>query len=266
MEALVSRDGTRIAFERSGDGAPLVLVHGGISDHSYWEPVRAALAERFSLYAIERRGRGQSGDTDPYAIEREFEDVAALLASIDEPSHLLGHSYGAICALEGALLAENVATLVLYEPPLDRDGFGFPPGLVEQLETRLADGDRDGVVATMMTDVVGLTADELGQLRNSASWEALVATANTLPRELRSVARYRFDPERFRRLNLPAVLLAGEESPDSLLVGISLLNETLPRSRVVTMAGVGHEAVETGPAIFTSAVLEILEAQPSRPT
>jgi pimeloyl-ACP methyl ester carboxylesterase len=258
MHTLTSSDGTQIAYQQSGEGPPLVLVHGGISDHSYWDPVRSALEARFGVYAIERRGRGHSGDSEPYAIAREYEDVAAIVASTGEATHLLGHSYGAVCAFEAALLAENLRTLVLYEPPFDPDGFGFLPEFIERLEELLAAGDRDGVIREMMADVVGLSPEELEQLEASSSWPALVATAHTLPRELRSVGAYRFDPERFRDLSVPTVLLEGDQSPESLRIGVRLVDETLRNSRIVTMPGVGHEAVETGPQIFAAAVLDAL--------
>jgi pimeloyl-ACP methyl ester carboxylesterase len=265
LPRVVSRDGTAIAYERSGNGPPLVLVHGGISDHTYWWAVLPALSTRFTVYAIDRRGRGQSGDAPEYAIEREAEDVAAVVDSIPAPVALLGHSYGAICALEGALRTDNLRTLLLYEPPL---GLPFPPGLIGRIEAALAAGDRDRVIETMMAEVVGLSPAELSALRASRSWAALVATAHTLPREVRVVGQYRFDPGRFRRLTLPAVLLAGEDSPEPLRVaGIDLARRALPHARVVRMPGVGHEAVETGPEAFTTAVLGWLtQAGPAKPT
>jgi pimeloyl-ACP methyl ester carboxylesterase len=235
-----------------------VLVHGGISDHSYWHAVLPALAERFSVYALERRGRGHSGDAQPYAIRREYEDIAALVESIEEPPSLLGHSYGALCSLEATLLVRDLRTLVLYEPPLHSARFEFPPGFVDRLDDLLATGDRDGVIREMMADVVGLSPTELAELAASASWPALVATAQTLPRELRSVEAYRFDPERFRGLRVPTVLLEGDESPAELRVGVRLLEKAVPDARLVTVPGVGHEAVETGPEIFAETVLACL--------
>lgn len=259
MHTITSPDGTRIAYQQSGHGPPLVLVHGGVSDHGYWHAVLPALEARFSVYAVERRGRGHSGDSEPYAIEREYEDIAAVVASTGQPTHLLGHSYGAICAIEAALLAENLRTLVLYEPAFDPDGFRFPPGLVDRLDVLLDAGDRNGVVTALMSDFLDLSPDELTELQASPSWPALVSTAHTLPRELRSVEAYRFDPARFRGLSVPTVLLEGDESPAELRVGVRLLDEALPNSRLVTMLGVGHEAVETGPEVFTSTILSVLE-------
>src|SRR5262245_15334434 len=102
MDHVTSRDGTPIGYERSGQGPPLILVHGTTADHSRWAPVLPALSERFTVSAVDRRGRGASGDAPIYAIEREFEDVAALVDAVGGPVYLLGHSYGALCALEGA--------------------------------------------------------------------------------------------------------------------------------------------------------------------
>jgi pimeloyl-ACP methyl ester carboxylesterase len=265
LPRVISRDGTPIAYARSGSGPPLVLVHGGISDRTYWWAVLPALSARFTVYAMDRRGRGESGDAPEYAIEREGEDVAVVVDSIPGPVALLGHSYGAICALEAAFLIGNLRTLLLYEPPL---GVHFPPGFLGRLEAALAAGDRDRVIETMMQEVVGLSPAELSALRASQSWAALVSTAHTLPREVRAVEQYRLDPERFQRLTLPAVLFSGEDSPEPFRVtGIDLARRALPHARVVRMPGVGHEAVETGPAVFTAAVLAWLaQAGPTKPT
>jgi pimeloyl-ACP methyl ester carboxylesterase len=241
-------------------------VHGSISDHTYWRSVLPALSARFTVHAMDRRGRGQSGDADRYAIGREAEDVARLVDSIAGRVALLGHSYGALCSLEAALLTDRLETLVLYEPPLHAEGFPTPPGFVGRLDVALATGDRDGAVETMMREVVGLSPAELSALRGSSSWPALVATVHTLPRELRAAERHRFDPRRFRRLALPAVLLAGEQSPEPLRVGgIRLAREALVNSRVIEMPGVGHEAVETGPEVFAAAVLGCLAHDPEVP-
>ena len=102
VEEVLSADGTQIAAWRSCDGPALVLVHGAAADHRRWAPVLPALEERFTVLAIDRRGRGQSGDSDDYALEREFEDVAAVVEWAGEAVHVLGHSYGGICALDCA--------------------------------------------------------------------------------------------------------------------------------------------------------------------
>ncbi len=118
MEYVVSNDGTRIAYERRGEGPPLVLIHGTGIDHSYWDPVAPELGRHFTVYSVDRRGRGQSGETAPYAIQREFEDVAAIVGSIAGDVFLVGHSYGALCSLEAALLTKNIGKMILNEPPM----------------------------------------------------------------------------------------------------------------------------------------------------
>jgi pimeloyl-ACP methyl ester carboxylesterase len=116
-------------------------VHGTTVDHSRWSPVLPAFEERFTVLAMDRRGRGESDDSDDYMFEREFEDVAAVVDWAGEPSYLLGHSHGAVCALEGALLTEGVAKLILYEPPL---GFVVAPQhVIEELEALLEAGKGD---------------------------------------------------------------------------------------------------------------------------
>ncbi len=125
MEHLVSRDGTRIAYERRGEGPPLVLVHGTGIDHTYRDPVAPGLERSFTVYSVDRRGRGRSGDTAPYAIEREFEDVAALVESIPARAFLLGHSYGALCSLEAALLTTRIRKMILIEPSMYTGGKRF---------------------------------------------------------------------------------------------------------------------------------------------
>src|SRR5205085_11481698 len=116
------------------------------ADHTRWAPLLPALDERFTVHAVDRRGRGASGDDRDYAIEREFEDVAAVVDAIGGPVHLLGHSYGALCALEAALRSDRLRSLVLYEPPIPAGVTIYPPGMIDRLQALLDAGDRDGVV------------------------------------------------------------------------------------------------------------------------
>jgi pimeloyl-ACP methyl ester carboxylesterase len=147
IETIPSKDGTRIAYQHSGVGPPLILVHGTGGSHVRWASVLPALEPHFNLYAIDRRGRGESGDAASYAIEREFEDVAALVEAIGQPVYLLGHSYGGIGALEAALLTQHIRKLVLYEPPIPSPGIPvYPDGLLDRLEALLAAGKREAVL------------------------------------------------------------------------------------------------------------------------
>ena len=135
---VVSEDGTPIAVWRSGAGPPLVLIHGAAADHNRWAPVLPALEERFAVFAVDRRGRGRSGDAADYALEREYEDVVAVVESAGAEVSVLGHSYGGICALEAALLTDAIRALVLYEPPMGY--LKSPPHVVDRLHTLLEEG------------------------------------------------------------------------------------------------------------------------------
>jgi pimeloyl-ACP methyl ester carboxylesterase len=257
-EQVVSEDGTPIAVWRSGEGPPLVLVHGAAADHIRWAPALPALEERFTVLAIDRRGRGQSGDADEYAIEREYEDVAAVVESAGEAANVLGHSYGGICALEAALLTHGVRRLVLYEPPM---GFlASPPHVVQRLETLLEEGKRDELVAFFMREVAGLPPDQVELLRSLPAWEARLAVAHTIPREESASREYTFEPERFRDVDAPTAYLQGGDSPDPFKAAGEALRDALPDCRVVVMPGQRHAAMDTGTELFTAEVLSFLDA------
>jgi pimeloyl-ACP methyl ester carboxylesterase len=260
-ETITSRDGTLIAYRRSGEGPPLVLVHGTAADHSRWRPVLPAFEEHFTVHVIDRRGRGDSGDADGYAIEREFEDVAAVVDSIEESVNVLGHSYGGLLALEATLFTRNVGKLVLYDPGIEVAGEEiYPHEVVERLDALLGQGDRNGVVETTMRQVAGLPPEVVEYMRAQPVWRARVEAAHTIPRELRAVKSYRFDPERFKNFGTPTLLLAGGDSPAAFRKSAEAVDEAVPDSRIVVMDGQGHSAMDTGTDLFTSEVLRFLTA------
>jgi pimeloyl-ACP methyl ester carboxylesterase len=253
---VVSDDGTPIAVWRSGDGPPLVLVHGATADHSRWAPVLPALEERFTVLAIDRRGRGRSGDADRYAVEREYEDVAAVVEWAGEVVDVLGHSHGGVCALEAALLTDKVRRLVLYEPPM-----GFltsPPHLAERLEALLAAGRRDELLALFLREVAGLPPDQIGLMRSLPAWEARLAAAHTIPREELATREYVFEPGRFGKLQVPTLVLQGGDSPAAFRAAAEALRAALPASRVAVMPGQRHAAMDTAAELFTAEVLGFL--------
>jgi len=255
QEIITSADGTRIAYWRSGEGTPLVLVHGTAADHGRWRPVMLAFEQRFSVVAVDRRGRGGSGDSDGYEIKREFEDVAAVVDSLGEPAFLLGHSYGGLVALEAALLTGNVRKLLLYDPGIEVAGQEiYQHEVIERLEALLEAGDRDGVVATTMREVAGLPPETVEHMRSQPVWQARVAAAHTIPRELQAVKAYGFDPERFGDLGVPTLVLIGSDSPAALRKAGEVVDEALPDSRAFVMSGQGHAAMDTGTDLFTTEV------------
>lgn len=260
MEKVKSDDGTFIAYQRSGQGPPLVLVHGTTADHTRWDRIRPELERRFTVYAMDRRGRGESGDGEPYALEREFEDVAAVVNAAGPGVSLLGHSYGALCAMDAALRTRHLHKLVLYEPPFPVEGIElYPPEARERFQALLEQGDRDSLLVTFFRDIVQMPEQEIARLRAEPVWQARMAAAHTIVREMAD-AEYVFDPERFRGLAVPTLLLLGEASPPMLRKPTERLGATLPNSRVVIMPGQGHVAMTTAPELFLREVIGFLEA------
>ncbi len=261
MEKIVSKDGTPIAYYKGGSGSPLVLVHGTGSMHTRWTPILPALEKYFTVYAVDRRGRGESGDAPGvYAMDREFGDVAAVVDAIGGPVDLFGHSYGAICSLEAALLTSNIRRLVLYEPPLPAEGVQiYAEGLIDRLHALLDAGDREGLLTAFMTEAVRMLPHEIELTKSMPAWPSRVATAHTLPRELRSHEAYRFRPHRFRDLSVPVLLLVGGDSPEFFKTAVDLLAATLPEARKVVMPGQQHIAMESAPDLLTHEVVSFLK-------
>jgi pimeloyl-ACP methyl ester carboxylesterase len=256
-ETVVSADGTPLALWTSGEGPPLVLVHGATADHSRWAPVLPALEERFTVYSFDRRGRGESGDAADYSLEREFEDVVAVIESAGADVNLMGHSHGGVCALEAALLTDQVGRLVVYEPPM---GFlATPPHVVEELEALLQAGKRDELVALFMREVAGLPPEQVEVLRSLPAWEARIAAADTVPREERANREYAWDPERFRELRVPTMYLLGGDSPELFRLASEAVEQALPDCRVVVMPGQRHAAMDTATELFVTEVLSFLD-------
>lgn len=260
MEQIISVDGTLIAYNRHGTGPPLILVPGaGAANPAAW-PVFPALAEKFTVYAVDRRGHGKSGDGASYSIEREFEDIAAVVDSIGEPAHLLGHSFGGLCALEAALLTQNIRKLVLYEPLsiVYRGKSLYPAGLIDQLQALVDANDREGALILFYSSIAGLSPDELEVLKSSPIWSERLAIAHTLPRELRADKSYSFDAKRFMGLHTPTLLLEGGDSRDFEKEGNQAAVAALPNSRIAVLPGQQHIAMYTAPELFLITVESFL--------
>ncbi|WP_338727702.1 alpha/beta hydrolase [Haladaptatus sp. DJG-WS-42] len=255
MDTVTSADGTTIAYEKTGHGPPLVLVHGTTADHTRWEPIRPALEEQFTVYAMDRRGRGESDDAPDYSLEREFDDVVAVIDSIAEPVVLLGHSYGALCSLEAALRTDNVRKLILYEPPfLVEEGELTPAAMLAELHALVENGENEQALIRFFTDVAGMSLDEVDVLRAAPNWSARVSAAHTVVREEAAPGEYVFDADRLATLATPTLLLTGTESAPFLKDATAALAGVLPNCRVVTFEGHGHVAINSASERFTTEV------------
>lgn len=254
-----SADGTTIGCYRSGAGPAIVAIHGAAADHSAWDFVAPQLARHFTVYVMDRRGRGVSGDAPEYSLEREFEDVVAVVEGIGQPVHLYGHSFGGTCAIEAAMRTPHVASLMLYEGGPKPPGLRFiPDELISHLDTLIAQGQREEALSLFMRTAAGLTPSELEALRRSPAWAARVAAAHTIPRELRALNDYGTDLSRFSALTAPTLLLLGGQTEARRREMFVRLSGIIPRGQIHELPGQGHAANTTAPELFAGILTEFL--------
>jgi pimeloyl-ACP methyl ester carboxylesterase len=261
---VVSLDGTEIAYWTSGDGPPLLLVHGTAGVHDRFAPLLPYLEPYVTVHVMDRRGRGAGCDAPDYALEREFEDVAAVVDSIAEASgsrvDVYGHSYGGECAFGAALLSSSVRSLILYEgwPPVTPGKLVFPPEVEERLDALVAAGENEAALETFMCEVAKVSEGELAAIRAQPSWPARVAAAHTITREIRAFFGDRFDPARAARIGVPVLVLTGSESPPEVRDDPETFAAALPDARLVAIEGQQHLADVLVPDVFAEHVLAFL--------
>ena len=260
-----SADRTPLAVWADGQGPSLVLVHGSMCDHTASDPLVAELRDTMTTFAMDRRGFGASGDAAGYALEREFEDVAAVVEAVADrtggPVALWGHSYGAGCALGGAALTGAVHRLVLYEPGL---GIPYPAGSIEAVEAALAAGDREAALLLVLVGIIGMTDEEIASLRSGPRWPTMLASAPTVPRECRAEDGWTYRPGALDQVSAPTLLLAGAESHPVLKEATGRALAAIPGARVEVFDGHGHLAYRTDPAMV-AAVIRRFVSDPACP-
>jgi pimeloyl-ACP methyl ester carboxylesterase len=256
ISTIASRDGTSIAIECAGAGPSLVIVHGGTGDRHRWTPLFPLLTPNFRVCAMDRRAHGASGDTLPYSLQKEVEDVVAVVEAQPGPVFVLGHSFGAVCAFQAAFQTTKIARLALYEPPVRVAAHSATLARMEELIRR---GDREEALTTFMTEVVSISAAEVAAMKARPSWASLLASIETSVRQHRGLSQYRFDPARARALTVPTLLMAGSKtaSPD-LKRSIDILRETLPHPVLHTFEGQEHNAMDTIPREFAATLSSFL--------
>ena len=249
MQQVTSADGTGIAYDRSGSGPAVVLVGGGFAVRS--DPILAGLAQalspRFTVFNYDRRGRGDSGDTPPYAVEREVEDLDALIREAGGRAFLFGASSGAGLALETAARSGGADKLALHEPPYDVDEAGsrIPADFVVHLDELIAQDRRSDAVAYFMTTGVGLAEEEVAQMRAAPFWPGLEALAHTLSYDGRIVG---FDlpdrslpVERWKAIDVPVLVTGGGASPDRMRNVARAVAGALPDATFRSLPGQSHQ-------------------------
>lgn len=247
MNTVVSSDGTPIAFSRVGTGPAIILVDGALCYRDFGPagPLAERLKEHFTVFTYDRRGRGESGDTKPYAVEREIEDLEALITEAGGSAFLYGISSGAVLALEVANRGPAVTKLAMYEAPfiVDDSHPARPDDYLEKMDGLIA-ADRRGDAVKLFMRTVGAPAVMIAMMRLMPAWKKLKAVAPTLPNDFRILgdtgSGKPLPTDRWKSATLPTLVMDGGKSPAYMRNGMRSLAEVLPNARYRTLAGQTH--------------------------
>ena len=247
LETVTSADGTRIAVERTGDGPPVILVGGAFNDRSTVAGLAAVLSSGFTTLAYDRRGRGDSGDGDGYAVEREVEDLAALIEHAGGTAAVFGHSSGANLALEAVVRGLSVERLAVYEPPFVV-GDGRPrPGadLFDRLRVLVEQDRRDEAATLFLTEGAAAPAEVVEGMRAGEMWRWFTGLAHTLPYDVAVCGPGCALPaERLATITAPTLAIGGGESPEWLRAATRAVADVIPGARYLTLDGEDHGVLQ----------------------
>jgi pimeloyl-ACP methyl ester carboxylesterase len=257
MEKTISTDGTRIAYEVRGDGAPLVMVGGAFNDRHAADDLAQSLSGDFTAVTYDRRGRGDSGDTAPYAVDRELEDLAAVIAAVGGHAFLYANSSGAVLAMRAVAAGVPIDRLVLLEPPFRVAGAPpEPEGYLATLVELTSTGRHGEAVEYFMGEAVGLPLEAVAQAKASPGWAALERMAPTLVYDAHVMDGSRLPKEVLSRIATPALLIGSSGSPSWLRSAAEHTAAALPAGEYRTLEGGFHSV----PApILAPAVVDFCE-------
>ncbi len=262
IKKATSKDGTVIAFEQSGSGPTLILVSGALSNRSGGARLAALLAPHFTVINYDRRGRGNSTDTQPYAVQREVEDIEALIDANGGSAFLFGNSSGAVLALEAAnKLPGKVNKAVLFEPPfvVDDSRPRVPADFVSKVNQLVSSGKRGEAVEYFMVDAVGVPADAVAQMKQSPMWAAMEKSAHTLAYDGAIMgdtqAGKPLPAQRWAMATMPVLVIDGGNSDPWLRHSAKALADILPKAQYRTLEGQDHSANFTAPQVFVPRVV-----------
>lgn len=257
-----SHDGTQIGYRQLGSGPALVMVHGAWASGDAWLEVARRLAGQRSCYVMDRRGRGRSADGASYGIDREIEDVEAVLEVAGPDASLLGHSSGAIYALEVARRVP-VSRLVLYEPPLRWRG-PRAASFLQRFRAEVDAGRLEGAATLFFREEARLGEDELSMLQSTPVWPKMTARAWTCLREWEAILGAGLQEERYREVSVPTLLMAGTETTGHPSFATSQLEDLLPDVRTAMLDGQGHMANHAVPDVVAETVGSFLGVDTDR--
>jgi pimeloyl-ACP methyl ester carboxylesterase len=249
MATVTSKDGTRIAYEKTGSGFPIILVDGAMCSRAFGPMPKLVplLAEHFTVFSYDRRGRNESGDTKPYAPEREIEDIAALVEAAGGSAYLYGVSSGAVLALKATAKGLNVPKLALYEPPfrVDDAGHRAPSDSLEQLTAMIAADRRGDAVKFFIKDIVGVPGIFTVIMRFTPVWAKLKSVAHTLPYDITILGRNNTLPEaEAASVRTPTLIASGDKTQVMIKHAVKKLAEVMPNNRFEILKGQTHNVSE----------------------
>jgi pimeloyl-ACP methyl ester carboxylesterase len=248
-QTTASADGTEIAYDRYGDGPAVILVGGAWNDRMTKAPLAGLLASEFRVYSYDRRGRGDSGDTPPYAVEREIEDLVAVIETAGGPAYVYGHSSGASLALEATAAGAPISKLAMYEPPyiVDDSRPPLPNDYIEHLERLISEGNRREVFEYFMTVAADMPAEMVEPMVNSPMVDGMLPLAHTIPYDGRIMLKGSMHggplPTRWTEtVTVPALVMDGGNSPTWARTACRTLTRILPDVQYRTLEGQDHAA------------------------
>jgi pimeloyl-ACP methyl ester carboxylesterase len=252
-QTVTSKDGTRIAYEVQGQGPPVVFVWGalGVRASPFAKRMRDELAKSFTVYDYDRRGRGESGDTKPFAVQREVEDLAALAQAAGGKPYVVASSSGAALALEAAAAGVPMRMLVAHEPPYVQD---MDPDYERKVNERVQAGERDKAVVLFMR-TVGVPGFMIPVMKLMGFWKTAVATAHTLPYDAAAMNGFKVPTARFARIKTPTVVYWGTKSPASLQKAAQDAAAAIPGAKTKILPKQNHGVK---PAALRAALVETL--------
>ena len=266
MQTVTSKDGTTIAFDKVGSGPAVILVNGATAYRAF-DPSLAHLADllsnHFTVYNYDRRGRGDSGDTQPFTKEREIEDLQALVADAGGTAMVFGISSGAVVSLDAAAVTPGMTKVVVYEPSLivDDSRQPVPADYTEHLTTLAAEGKRDEAVEYFLTQAVGIPADYIGGIKqDQATWSGVTGVAHTIAYDAAFVGTVMqgkpLPPDRWVKVTVPVLVVDGGASDAWIHHGADALATVLPHASRHTLEGQTHQV---DPNVLAPVLIEFFQ-------
>lgn len=257
MKTVTSADGTPLAVEVSGSGPPLIMVAGAFCTRAATAPLAQALSDGFTVFNMDRRGRGDSGDTPRYSEQTEVEDIAAVVDAAGGSAAVFGHSSGANLGLKAAAAGVRITKLALYEPPFVVDGSRplLPPDLPQRLTDLVAGGRRGDAVDLYQIEAIGMPAEVVAGMRNAPFRPALEAIAHTLVYDALAVGDLSLPVDELAAVAAPVLVISGENSPPMLRSAAPAVAAAVANGLSLELAGQTHDVV---PEVTAPVVAEFL--------